>query len=303
MKTILFLINFIILSFSITNAQTKCGDTLIDARDGKKYGTVKIGSQCWMKDNLNVGTMVTSSTVQSNNSIIEKYCYNDGAGDCNTYGGLYQWNEAMNYTTASGGQGICPNGWHLPTNSEWQALQNTVGINSVSKLIVSGSSGFDGEYSGVFNGTTKLFEGQSNFSLFWTSSIDGSITYPFRRGLYNSFTEVYTGSGNVSTSPDYGYCVRCVSNTLITKNDTAQANIAVNKVYPVPAIDELFIETQGTGDGYSFEIIDIYGGVMKSGTFNDKINSINIKDIKSGVYLLKIINSNNTIEFKKIKIN
>ena len=46
----------------------------------------------------------------TNNGIIEKYCYDNNPANCAIYGGLYQWNEMMQYTTQQGAQGICPNG-------------------------------------------------------------------------------------------------------------------------------------------------------------------------------------------------
>jgi uncharacterized protein (TIGR02145 family) len=67
--------------------------------------------------------MINVSQYQSNNSIIEKYCYDNNLDSCTKYGGLYQWNEIMQYTTQQGVQGICPTGWHLPTDEEWKVLE------------------------------------------------------------------------------------------------------------------------------------------------------------------------------------
>ncbi|RLD49963.1 MAG: hypothetical protein DRJ05_20260, partial [Bacteroidetes bacterium] len=90
---------------------------------GQLYNTVQIGDQCWLRENLNIGTMINGSTNQSSNATIEKYCYNNTASNCDTYGGLYQWNEMMQYSTTEGAQGICPDGWHIPTDVEWCLLQ------------------------------------------------------------------------------------------------------------------------------------------------------------------------------------
>ncbi|MDP2990463.1 MAG: FISUMP domain-containing protein, partial [Kiritimatiellota bacterium] len=112
---------------------TQCGDSIQDS-DGNSYGTVAIGSQCWMTSNLNVGTKITSCTNgyvgvcttggdtvknQTNNSVTEKYCYGDNTANCTTYGGLYQWNEAMSYSAVEGSRGICPSGWHIPTDAQF----------------------------------------------------------------------------------------------------------------------------------------------------------------------------------------
>lgn len=85
-----------------------CGYSIIDSRDGQTYNTVLIGTQCWMAENLNIGTMINGSSDQTDNATIEKYCYNNKTANCDTYGGLYQWTEMMQYVMTEGAQGICP---------------------------------------------------------------------------------------------------------------------------------------------------------------------------------------------------
>lgn len=89
--------------------------------------TVVIGTQEWMKHNLNVGVMIPGTQDQTGNGTIEKYCYNNLESNCDLYGGLYQWNEAMQYATAEGSQGICPDGFHIPTSVEYQILYEYLG--------------------------------------------------------------------------------------------------------------------------------------------------------------------------------
>ena len=103
----------------------ECGDSIIDHRDGKKYGTVLIGKQCWMSQNLNFGSMILGVTPQTPGTD-EKYCYDDFETKCDTFGGLYQWDEMMQYVTDEGTQGICPEGFHLPTGAEWKVLEGNV---------------------------------------------------------------------------------------------------------------------------------------------------------------------------------
>lgn len=103
-----------------------CPGTPVVDYEGQVYNTIEIRSQCWLKENLNVGGMIPGTIEQSNNGTIEKHCYNNDADKCNIYGGLYSWNEMMQYTTQQGARGICPPGWHLPTDDEWCLLQGVV---------------------------------------------------------------------------------------------------------------------------------------------------------------------------------
>ena len=86
---------------------------------GQTYNTVKIGNQCWFKENVNIGTMINGISNQLNNGQVEKYCYDNLPANCDVYGGLYQWNEMMQYNSDPGSQGICPSGWHIPTDSDF----------------------------------------------------------------------------------------------------------------------------------------------------------------------------------------
>ena len=81
-----------------------------------------------MAENLNVGTRINVSTNQTNNGTIEKYCYNNDEANCTIYGGLYLWNELMNYTTSSNSnpsvrRGIYPTGWHVPSDAEFCQME------------------------------------------------------------------------------------------------------------------------------------------------------------------------------------
>jgi len=122
-----------------------CGEDLVDVRDDKIYSTVKIGGQCWMAENLNVGTMIDGGEQGTNCSDIKKYCYdkndkNDKNDEnCEIYGGLYQWNQAMCGSTEVGAKGICPEGWHIPTggntfDDDYKILVSYLGENPGAKL-------------------------------------------------------------------------------------------------------------------------------------------------------------------------
>lgn len=191
---------------SITFLPFVCGDEI--RYEGQTYHTVLISTQCWMQENLNVGTMINGTSDQANNGIFEKYCYNNNTAYCTTYGGLYLWNEAMQYITTPGTQGICPIGWHIPTLVEFNALAAAVNndgnaLKAVGEGFGSGvgtnTSGFsvlltgyrfsDGYFYGigfdamVWSSTETSTSGASPLGLFDYNSYIGFTTYPKSYGL------------------------------------------------------------------------------------------------------------------------
>ena len=129
--------------------------TFIDSRDGKEYVTVTIENQEWMAENLAYlpsVNQVTDGSEDIDGSYYYVYGYNGtdvseatATENYNTYGVLYNWNAAMaggttSNTNPSGVQGVCPDGWHLPSNEEWNELQLAIGI-SIDEIDVSGWHG------------------------------------------------------------------------------------------------------------------------------------------------------------------
>ncbi|MFC2106824.1 FISUMP domain-containing protein [Bacteroidota bacterium] len=108
------------------STNTSCPNTPTVLYESQVYNTIQIFSQCWLKENLNVGVMIPGSQEMTNNGVIEKYCFDNDLANCDIYGGLYQWNEMMQYTIIQGVQGICPPGWHIPTDDEWKILEGMV---------------------------------------------------------------------------------------------------------------------------------------------------------------------------------
>jgi uncharacterized protein (TIGR02145 family) len=127
-----------------------------------------------MTTNLDYGNIIVSALVQRDNCIPEKYCMNDNPTNCNTSGGLYQWDELMKFDVANGAQGFCPPGWHIPTETEWTSLFNFYISNGFagSPLKFTGFSGFNAFLIGVrHENVTWNF---INFaSMFWSSSLHG----------------------------------------------------------------------------------------------------------------------------------
>ncbi len=100
-------------------------DTLVDPRDNQQYPIVKIQNIWWMATNLNYGQNIHSSGEQLNNGIAEKYYLFDDSVKYRSLGGLYRWEEAMNYS-AGKVQGLCPPGWRMPTVAEWRSLLKSI---------------------------------------------------------------------------------------------------------------------------------------------------------------------------------
>jgi uncharacterized protein (TIGR02145 family) len=147
----------ILIADSIGTFGKPCPSTPTVTYEGKTYNTVQVGNQCWLRENLDVGTRIDGSQDQTNNSTIEKYCYNNNPANCTMYGGLYQWNEIMQYTTIAGTQGICPSGWHIPTCDEFQTLKTAVGSDGNALKEIGQGSG-DGAGTNI-SGFSALLAG------------------------------------------------------------------------------------------------------------------------------------------------
>ncbi len=199
-----------------------CPGHPVVVHEGKSYTTLLIGAQCWMKENLDAGVMLPTKDVQnkanqqSNNNVTEKFCHNNNPAHCDTYGGLYQWGEMMNYHAQPGVQGICPDGWHVPTFGEWQTLITMLGgTNSAgSALKAEGSALWQApntraSITTVMNAPASGLRaiGGGFFHLgtdahFWTST-------PYK------YIDIRTGSTQALTfegSPDFGFAVKCMKN-------------------------------------------------------------------------------------------
>jgi len=189
--------------------------------DGNIYGTVTIGTQTWMVENLkttsyNDGTtipLVTDNTVWSN-STTPAYCWynNDEATYGNTYGALYNW-----YVVETGN--VCPTGWHVPTDAEWTILTDYLGGTSVAggKLKDTGTTHWTSPNTGATNetGFTALpggcrgsggsFDDVGRFG-YWWSSTEISSTNAWFRVVNYLFATIVRSNYN----KEFGFSVRCL---------------------------------------------------------------------------------------------
>lgn len=184
--------------------------SMTDSRDGKTYKTVKIGDQVWMAENLNYQTG-------------DSKCYENKPENCEKYGRLYTWNDALT---------ACPDGWHLPSKEEFEKLLTLAGqkagseqrdglvlksyhswkrVSSVKSFQPSKSGGGTddfgfralaaGENSGN-DGKNDLFMSMGWDASFWSSTEDGSH-------LVLNFSSNDAFVCNVF-SKEFGLSVRCV---------------------------------------------------------------------------------------------
>lgn len=192
---------FLFLFFLVIGGYFLGAQTITDSRDSQVYDTVKVGDQYWMAENLNYGVGVFS------------WCYRDTFA-CEDYGRLYSWHVL---------DSICPSGWHVSTDSDWNILESYLGGSDTVSL------GYRNEDSSVglklkddstfVTGTDVLglnikaggmrfagsFRGYKYNTGYWTS--DSTNAY---NGLARYFYYRYDGISRKVFPRSYGLYVRCV---------------------------------------------------------------------------------------------
>ena len=173
-------------------------NTLTDTRDGQVYRTVTIGDQVWMAENLNYAYTGVPYKYKDNTSDSTSWCYDNDPTNCAKYGRLYTWSAAMDSvgTWSANGKGcgygvqctpiypvrgICPEGWHLPNDTEWDTLFVAVGGSEVAGDVLRSQTGWDNNgngtdafgFSALPAGYRYHYEGQFLYAgsevHFWTS--------------------------------------------------------------------------------------------------------------------------------------
>lgn len=214
--------------------------------DGNVYKTVKLGNQVWMAENLRTTRYADGAPiplVTATSSAAVRYCPNNNSANVTDFGYLYSWYAVMKGSASSnanpsGVQGVCPDGWHVPSDAEWAELTNYVSRQSqyvcgsstrkIAKALASGegsgwasskgtchvgndpsannATGFSARPAGFGNGSYYgSFGRNANFwSATQTDSYDAYNCYLNYNGAY-----VYSSTHNSKYS---GFSVRCVRN-------------------------------------------------------------------------------------------
>nr|NQU90852.1 caspase family protein [Bacteroidota bacterium] len=168
-----------------------------DKRDGSMYNWVKIGNQLWMSENLKF-------------YINDSWCYENIDLNCDIYGRLYSWNNALV---------VCPDGWHLPDNSEWQELMTYLGKsnNAGGALKEEGTEHWSSPNHGASNTSKftalpaggrnvyKIFYGKGVNAFFWTSTQSYGKLAEVQK-LFSAFDDITTRTENIN----HGFSVRCI---------------------------------------------------------------------------------------------
>ncbi len=170
----------------------------VDSRDGKTYTSVNIDGVIWMAENLKYDTE-------------NSYCYEDDFGNCQYFGRLYTWESALN---------ACPDGYHLPTVDEWNALLRAVGGEEIAGDALKSSSGWHDNYTGsgsnaygfkalpagVRNSDGEYFD-INDYASFWSVSDAGiSNAYYLSISYEDALAELD------KSNKHYAQSVRCVKN-------------------------------------------------------------------------------------------
>lgn len=231
------------LSSSAESIYDATANTLTDLRDGQVYRTTTIApagsgySEVWMAENLNYRYLGPTADEDSSS-----FCYDNDPANCTKYGRLYLWSAAMDSAgiikgnTANGCgyysecslsgtvRGVCPKGWHLPSEAEWSALFTAVGGKSAARTKLKSASGWNSSGNGTDDfGFSALpagyryengsYYGEGKIAYFWSSSFSSSTDninndYADRRYLYyNNDPPAHDRSNN---NEDEGYSVRCL---------------------------------------------------------------------------------------------
>jgi uncharacterized protein (TIGR02145 family) len=191
-----------------------CGTTV--SYDDYNYATVQIGSQCWFKENLRNdhyrnGTAIPGNlddTAWTNETSGAQTVYDQGgaseATNLTTYGRLYNWYAVTNAA------GLCPTGWHVPTDAEWSTLESGLGASPGTSMKAASphwngtnTSGFSA-LPGGYRNTNGAFNDDGSYGFWWSSSHNG--TYP-------SYLVLSSGDANITRynfDARRGFSVRCV---------------------------------------------------------------------------------------------
>lgn len=177
------------------NESFKCGDILIDNEEnkGRKYRTIEIGGRCWFADNLNREL----KEGQKGGAV----CYGEKEANCDVYGRLYnfyavtQTDYNTRLTDTEGKQGICPTGWHVPTNREWMDMVEALGSHPIDKDHTVTDGKFIKSQLNYWGGQSNPVDRIGTNTGRFTALPGGMKNYNYNGGAYSTYAGI-TGRSN-----------------------------------------------------------------------------------------------------------
>lgn len=289
--------------------------------DGNIYNTVTIGTQVWMKENLKTthyqnGNPITKIIDNNSwgNQTAGARCYynNDSTVNTPVYGSLYNWYAATDI------RNVCPTGWHVPNNSEWNIMEtyldnttDTINLGLVGTDIggslketdtthwASPNTGADNSSGflalpGGYRSNDGSYDGVSSHGFWWTTN-----AYNTTYSWYRHLTEVSSKIDVYYTFKVDGFSVRCLKDPITTAINEKSIDNQIH-IYPNPAIDRLYVDCFDRKN-LKIQVYNIIGDCVIHSILTNGTNEIDISSLTTGIYIIRLTGADGTIQQKLIK--
>ncbi len=181
------------------SVETSGQDSLRDA-DGEVYAGLQIGQQVWMAQNLNTLHTATGDSIESR-------CFTDNPEGCKRLGRLYSWEAMMAGAKTAGAQGICPDGWHIPSDQDWNILFDFLGGIDVAGSKLRKDYPFIRQFGGNYFPESGIYNYGMQIAYFWTSSaFNANVAWMI------SFGKNTINASRTTVDKSWNFSVRCLKN-------------------------------------------------------------------------------------------
>lgn len=272
--------------------------------DGNVYDEIKIGNQTWLQQNL-------KSLHYSDGELIPDVLgYQNKDSLIQIYGRLYTWNATMRGSTTPMAQGVCPDGWHIPSTEEWIVLEDYLGGFAVAggamkstnpdhwnppNTGATNSSGFTALAAGEYDTPNGVFQFLMRYAVFWTSTETSSTKARERFLSYNSAAcDIYDWHKSLN------YSIRCVKDAATGMGE--DRNPAIH-IFPNPTFSSFTISIPSEKEEGIATLFDSMGRMVAENAISDFTNHLFETDgLTPGTYLLKIRTESRVYEKKVLKL-
>jgi uncharacterized protein (TIGR02145 family) len=279
--------------------------------DGNEYDTIYIGNLVWFKQNLKtthysngLAIPLVTDTLLWASLTTGARCYyaNDSATYDSIYGPLYNW------YTVNNPDNVCPDGWRVPTNAEWEAAEGFLGGAMVAggamkeegtlhwlspNVGATNSSGFTGLPGGMRDPVNNNFRTLAENGLWWTSTaFNGASSWSTYLWYMN------TGVDHNPVPRKFGLSIRCVRDVGTRTGDPGErGNI---RIWPVPAQDKVTIE-HARDLILNLQVFNMAGECVMQGQLKSRSSGLDISTLPAGIYMVKIFCRDWTVQRKLVK--